>query len=106
MSPPSEGVASVSAAKTALLAASLGVTGWSRVLGQRVIVHPEQPAVDGTEPATDTDPSVAAAQRQLAVLQWIIPLLTGAMVVLNAVQGEMQRPKQVATGTLRRLTRG
>ena len=99
------GVASVSLAKTVLLGASLGATAWARVLGQRVIEHPEQPATDGTEPAAGTDPSVAAAQRQLSALQWAIPALTGSMVVLNAVMGEMQRPSQVASGTLSRLTR-
>jgi hypothetical protein len=33
-------------------------------------------------------------------------VLTGSMVVLNAVQGEMQRPKQVLGGVLGRLTGG
>ena len=101
-----KGVGSVSIAKTALLAVSLGATAYSRVLGQRVIANPDEPAVAGTEPAPGTNDTVATAQRQLAALQWALPILTGAMVVLNAVQGEMQRPKQVLGGVLSRLTGG
>jgi hypothetical protein len=37
------------------------------------------------------------------VLQWAVPALTGAVVVLNAVHGEQQRPSQVLPGILRRL---
>lgn len=100
------GVATVSIVKTAVLAASLGATAYSRVLGQRVIDHRDEPASGGTEPATTTSPEVAAAQRQLRILQWVLPTLTGAMVVLNALQGEMQRPVQVLSGVVGRLKRG
>jgi hypothetical protein len=36
---------------------------------------------------------LAGAQRQLTVLQWVIPGLTGAALVLNALMGEQQRPR-------------
>ncbi len=100
------GVGSVSLAKTAVLAVSLGATAYSRALGQRIIANPNEPAVSGTEPAPGTSDTVAKAQRQLAVLQWSLPILTGVMVVLNAVEGEMQRPKQVLSGVINRLTGG
>ena len=52
----------------------------------------------GTDPAPETPAEVAAAQRQLKVLQWVIPALTGGVVVLNALHGEQQRPNQQFPG--------
>jgi hypothetical protein len=49
---------------------------------------------------------VAKAQRQLKVLQWVIPALTGAVLVVNARMGEQQRPAQVTGGLLGRLLPG
>jgi hypothetical protein len=46
---------------------------------------------------------VATVQRQLKVLQWVIPALTGAVLVLNARMGEQQRPAQVTKGIMGRL---
>jgi hypothetical protein len=46
---------------------------------------------------------VAAAQRQLRALQWAIPALTGALLVVNARMGEQQRPQSVLAGVLHRL---
>jgi len=98
------GVASVALSKTALQAGALAATGYARLIGQRVI-SADEPALSGTTPAPRTSADVAAAQRQLRVLQWVIPVLTGAMIVTDAVLGEQQRPANVATGVLRRLTR-
>jgi hypothetical protein len=96
-------VAAVSAIRTGVLIAALGVTGYSRLLGQRVISRPSEPVADGTTPTTDTDPAVAGAQRQLSVLQWVVPALTGVLLILNALQGEQQRPVPVAKGVFDRL---
>jgi hypothetical protein len=60
----------------------------------------------GTDPDGDTPEDVAKAQRQLKVLQWVIPALTGAVLVLNARMGEQQRPAQVTGGLLGRLRPG
>jgi hypothetical protein len=98
------GVATATIAKTAVLGASLAATAYSRVLGRRVSSKQNQPAKGGVDPAPGTSEDVANAQRQLKVLQWAIPALTGSMVVLNALHGEMQRPKQVLGGVLGRLT--
>ena len=46
------------------------------------------------------------AQRQLTALQWVIPVLTGAVLVVNARMGEQQRPTQVTGGLVRRLLPG
>jgi hypothetical protein len=45
---------------------------------------------------------VAKAQRQLKVLQWLIPGLTGGVIVLTAVHGEQQRPAQQLPGILQK----
>ena len=37
------------------------------------------------------------------MLQWVIPGLTGAALVLNALMGEQQRPQQVTSGLLQGL---
>ncbi|CAA9346907.1 MAG: ABC-type Mn/Zn transport systems, ATPase component [uncultured Nocardioidaceae bacterium] len=98
-----EGVASMALTKTVLTAAALGVTGYSRVLGKKVSKHTDVPASSGTEPAPSTPPEVANAQRQLALLQWAVPALTGALVVVSAVAGEQQRPSEVKKGVVSRL---
>src|SRR3954468_20401051 len=43
-----QGVASMAVAKTALTAAALGVTAYSRMLGRKVPKHHDVPAQDGT----------------------------------------------------------
>jgi hypothetical protein len=43
---------------------------------------------------------VAKAQQRLKVCQWAIPALTAGLAVLNVVEGEQQRPSQVASGIL------
>ena len=99
------GVATVSVVRTGVLFAALGATAYSRLVGQRVIASQSEPVSDGTTPTASTDPSVAKAQRQLNLLQWVVPALTGAMLVLNALQGEQQRPTSVARGVVDRIVR-
>jgi hypothetical protein len=94
------GVGAASVAKTALTGAALAATAYSRVLGKKVEQGEPAPVEGGTSPAADTPPEVATAQRQLAVTQWVIPALTAALVVVNAVHGELQRPSQAVPGLL------
>ncbi|CAA9380712.1 MAG: ABC-type Mn/Zn transport systems, ATPase component [uncultured Nocardioides sp.] len=96
------GVARTVALKTGLTVAALGATAYSRSLGQRVSQQTEVPAASGTEPAAGTPKQVANAQRQLTVLQWVIPALTGALVVVSSHAGEQQRPENVLEGLLAR----
>jgi hypothetical protein len=101
-----EGVASMSLAKTGVTVAALGATGYSRALGRKVTKDTSVPAESGTEPATTTPDDVARAQKQLKALQWVIPALTGALVVISAFAGEQQRASNVKKGVLSRfLTR-
>jgi hypothetical protein len=97
------GVGQASVVKTALTGAALAATAYSRVLGQKVMNAGTPPVQGATEPVASTPEGVAAAQRQLKALQWAIPLLTGALVVVNARMGEQQRPQNVVAGVLHRL---
>ena len=101
-----QGVGQATVVKTALTGAALAATAWSRALGARLDEAGQVPVEGGTEPSGDTPKDVAKAQRQLKVLQWVIPALTGAVLVLNARMGEQQRPAQVSGGLLGRLRPG
>ena len=97
------GVGSMSLAKAGLTATALGVTAYSRVLGRKVARETRVPAESGTEPAETTPSGIANAQRQLAVLQWVVPALTGALVGVSAFAGEQQRPSETLKGVLARV---
>jgi hypothetical protein len=98
-----QGVGQATMIKTALTGAALAATAWSWALGARLDQAGEAPVEGGTDPTADTPEDVAKAQRQLKVLQWVIPALTGAVLVLNARMGEQQRPAQITGGLLGRL---
>jgi hypothetical protein len=68
------------------------------VLGKKLEKADGEPVEGGTDPSPVTSPDVAKTQRQLKVCQWLIPGLTGAIEVLNALHGEQQRPNQQVPG--------
>jgi hypothetical protein len=100
------GVAATSTVKTALTVAALGITAYARVLGKKLEHAGDVPVEGGTTPNPTTPDEVTRAQRQLTALQWVIPVLTGAVLVVNARMGEQQRPTQVSKGLVRRLLPG
>lgn len=98
------GVASMVAVKTGLTVAAVAATAYSRILGRKVAERHDVPVESGTAPsASQTPPAVAKAQQQLAVLQWAVPALTGALVVVSAFAGEQQRASEASKGLLGRL---
>lgn len=99
-----QGVASMAAAKTGLTVAALGVTAYSRALGKKVSQHERMPAESGTTPTGATPPEAAKAQKQLKALQWAVPAITGALVVVSSFAGEQQRASEANKGLLRRLS--
>jgi hypothetical protein len=101
-----QGVAAASTVKTVLTLAALGTTAYARVLGKKLERAGDVPAEGGTTPSPTTPDQVTRAQRQLTVLQWVIPALTGVLLVVNARMGEQQRPTQVTKGLVRRLLPG
>lgn len=113
------GVGTAAAIKAALTAGALGATAYARVLGQKVMdaeaaeaardsaQHNADPAgmevEDATHPSEGTPDDAAAAQTRLRVLQWAVPALTGAIVVVHAKMGEQQRVSQQLKGLAGRL---
>jgi hypothetical protein len=98
------GAGSTALVKTGLTVAALAVTGYSRLLGRKVTADTSVPALSGTEPASSTPAEVAKAQKQLSTLQWAIPALTGALIVVSSLAGEQQRAGEVKKGFLARFT--
>ncbi|MGC4767500.1 hypothetical protein ACQPZK_10020 [Micromonospora sp. CA-249363] len=96
------GVGRASAIKTALTIGALAVTGYSRLVGMRLEKAGGPPVSGPTEPNHQTPASVASSQRQMKLLQWAIPALTGSLVVVTAYMGEQQKPGQVLRGLMSR----
>ncbi|MFY1620504.1 hypothetical protein [Micromonospora sp. WMMD736] len=96
------GVGRASAIKTALTIGALAVTGYSRLIGMRLEKAGGPPVSGATEPNHQTPASVASSQRQMKLLQWAIPALTGSLVVVTAYMGEQQKPGQVLRGLMGR----
>ncbi len=95
-----KGVAASTIAKTVLTGAALAATAYSRVLGKKIELASSDDPADFEKAAKhpiDTD----KAQHDLALVQWVLPALTGGLIVLNALHGEQQRPSQQARGALR-----
>ncbi len=97
-----EGVAGATTIKGILTLAALGLTAYSRMLGQKVMNAGDVPVAGGTDPLPSTPEDVAKAQQQLKALQWVIPALTGALVVISSYAGEQQRPSEVVRGLAQR----
>ncbi|WP_433074209.1 hypothetical protein ACQP1P_26965 [Dactylosporangium sp. CA-052675] len=97
------GVGTMSAVKTALTAAALGATAYSRKLGKELEQAGEVPVQAVTEPAADTPASVRGVQRRQRIAQWSVPVLTGALIAVSALAGEQQKPGSVLRGVGARL---
>jgi len=91
-------VGKVAQVKTGLTIAALGVTAYSRLVGSKVHKNDTAPAEGATEPNENTPDDVAAAQKQLGVLQWAIVGLVGGIVAVSAIAGEQQRTTNVLKG--------
>jgi hypothetical protein len=98
-----KGVAASTLAKAALTGAALAVTGWTRVLGKKVELAVSDDPQD-VEAADHHPTDLESARRQLTVAQWAVPALTGALVILNALHGEQQRPTAQTSGVMGRVT--
>ncbi len=101
-----QGVASLSAVKSAVTLGGVAAAAYSGWLGKRISDAGPVPLEDGTTPIEATPSDVTAALRQQRILQWTLPLLSGLLIVLNAAQGEQQRPSHVGRGVLARLNPG
>ena len=93
-----KGVGAMSVAKTALTAAALGATAYSRLAGKKMEKAGGTPVEGITEPAASTPGDVSQAQRQQRVAQWMVPVFTGALLVVSSLAGEQQKPGSVRRG--------
>ena len=93
-----KGVDAMSVAKTALTAAALGATAYSRLAGKKMEKAGGTPVEGITEPAASTPEDVSGAQRHQRVAQWMVPVFTGALLVVSALAGEQQKPGPVRRG--------
>lgn len=111
------GVGTASLVKTGLTGAALGATVYSRILGQKVMEAeaveaqgngsgPQSegmPVEDAMHPAPGTHGEAAKVQKRLNVLQWAVPALTGATLIVNAKMSEQQRLTQQLKGLFGRV---
>lgn len=88
--------------KLVLTVAAAGVTAYSGRLGKTVHEHSSQGGHGATEPSSAASPELQKAQKQLKATQWVIPALTGVLLVLGANQGEQQRPQSLVSNQLDR----
>ncbi len=98
-----KGVAASTVTKTVLTGAALAATAYSRILGKKIELASSDDPQDmekAAEHPIDTD----KAQRDLTWVQWALPVLTGGLIVLNALHGEQQRPAEQVQGMLQRAS--
>ncbi|MEU9028614.1 hypothetical protein AB0D46_13900 [Streptomyces sp. NPDC048383] len=91
-----KGVAASTVAKTVLTGAALAATAYARMLGKKIDLASSEDAQDAQEAADSFD--TGKAERQLSYAQWLVPALTGGLLILNALHGEQQRPAEQARG--------
>lgn len=84
--------------KSAITVVGMAASLYSGMLGKKVGELSQHGAAGATEPNSGAPEELAKAQQQLKILQWILPALSGAVIVLGANQGEQQRPKNVLSG--------
>ncbi|MFI6510245.1 hypothetical protein ACIBCT_21780 [Streptosporangium sp. NPDC050855] len=97
-----KGVGASTAVKGALTVAALAATAYSGALGTKLENAGDVPAESGVKPEKETPQDVAKAQQQLRVMQWVIPAVTGTLLVLTSLHGEQQRPGEVLRGVIRK----
>jgi hypothetical protein len=79
-----------------------GTALYSALLGRTIGKHAQEGGQGVTEPDATSSAELEAAQKKQQILQWVLPALTGILVVMGAQQGEQQRP---VAGFMHRLTR-
>jgi hypothetical protein len=72
--------------RTVITVAAIVATADTGLSGQRVVRGGDVPVATAVIPIAATPPTVAAAQRRLRVLQWLVPAFTGLLLVLDVAQ--------------------
>ena len=98
-----EGVGRSTAIKAGVTGVALGVAAWSAALNRKMAAAGPVPVQGATEPAATTPPDVAKTQQQLKLVQWLNPLVSGAIIGLGAWHEEQQRTSQQVPGIVKGL---
>ncbi len=80
------------AVKAVVTIAAIGGSIYAGLLGAKIAQHASEGAEGVTEPSEDSSAELASVQRQERIVQWVVPALTGVLLLLGAQQGEQQRP--------------
>jgi hypothetical protein len=99
-----KGVMASTVAKATVTAGAMAATAYCWVLGKKIGLATSQDHKD-QEKAAKHPIDLDSARQQLKIAQWTVPALTGALVVLNALHGEQQRPAPQAGGIVERARR-
>lgn len=97
-----KGVGTMATVKTLVTLGALATTAYSRMIGKKLEHAGRVPVQGATEPSSETPDDVAELQRKLKLLQWTIPAMTGALVVMSSMMSEQQKPKSVVSGMAER----
>lgn len=97
-----DSVASNTVLKSVVTVLGMVLSLYSGMLGKKVGELAEQGSAGATEPRPGASDELAKAQSQLKITQWLLPVISGIVVVMGAKQGEMQRPENVKKGLLRK----
>jgi len=100
-----EGAGVMSAVKAALTAAASGAAACSALAGKKMGKAGGAPAEGITGPAASAPGDVSAAHRQQRVAQRMIPVFTGALLVVSSLAGEQQKPAAAPPPPCQRRTR-
>lgn len=72
--------------RLALTGVAVGATIESGRSGRQVVAQGDVPVATAVVPISDTPDAVATAMRRLRAVQWIMPLATAGILVVNALQ--------------------
>ena len=100
-----DGVGRLAMAKAALTVAAMGADAYATFLGRRAGQAGSTPVGSATTSVEETPAELRSTLKKLRVVQWAVPALTGALVVLSSQMGEQQRPSEQLRGFGRRLLR-
>ena len=67
-------------------------TLYAAVQGRKIASQQHEGADGATDPQPGVSDKLRSAQRKERIAQWIVPALTGTLIVMAAQQGEQQRP--------------
>ena len=90
----------LSGIRAAVTLAAMVATVESGRSGRQLVLHGDVPVATAVQPIAETPEPVARAQRRLRVVQWLIPALTAALLVIDAAQRDIDGGTRLLPRTL------